>query len=208
MCKPTTEKKRLLAAETFFRSFQASREPAHSVISFETPVNFTDIKILSPSMYLTTPSGGLMLGDTDPSHFPVQFMCNNLNRPNATSYEYLGEMDYDETDRIQMTCRNNIWANKLIVNGRFKSITVVVYGSPKNPDADKIQKVDHLCTLPLFPLAENRLPSDMALSNSSEPTVGTLPSHQLEDIMAFANGNFMNSNLASGLSSYFDSNFF
>lgn len=49
--------------------------------------------------------------DTDPSHFPVQFMCNNLNRPNATSYEYLGEMDYKEADRIQMTCRNNVKNN-------------------------------------------------------------------------------------------------
>lgn len=91
------------------------------------------------------------------------------------------------------------------MNGQFKSITVVVYGMTQNPDADKIQKVDRLCTLPLFPLYENRLPGDMALTNSNVPTIGTLPSHQLEEIMAFANENFINTNLTSGLSSYFDS---
>lgn len=35
-------------------------------------------------------------------------MCNNLNRPYATTYEYLGEMDYDETDRKEMICRNTV----------------------------------------------------------------------------------------------------
>lgn len=38
----------------------------------------------------------------------------------------------------------------MVVCGQFSTITVVVYGSPKNTDADNVQKSDRTCNLPLL----------------------------------------------------------
>lgn len=45
---------------------------------------------------------------TEPSHFPIQFLCNNIHRPHITTYEYLGTIDYNEEHRTKITFRNNV----------------------------------------------------------------------------------------------------
>lgn len=41
--------------------------------------------------------------------------------------------------------------------GRFLALTIVIYGSPKDPNADCIQKIDRLCNIP-FVNVPNRVP--------------------------------------------------
>lgn len=45
---------------------------------------------------------------TEPSHFPIEFLCNNIYRPHLTTYEYLGTIDYNEEHRTKITFRNNV----------------------------------------------------------------------------------------------------
>lgn len=45
---------------------------------------------------------------TDPPHFPIQFLCNNIHRPTVTTYEDLGTMVYDENIRTKFKCNTNV----------------------------------------------------------------------------------------------------
>jgi len=138
----------VLAAETFLRSFYGSRLISHSVIRFKTPVNISEIKILSPSNYLTNSNGGIILGATEPNEFSVQFFCNNVYR--QSRFENLGILEYSENTNTKLLCNNNVWADRLVICGRFLAITVVVSGTPENPDATSVQRRDRRINLP-FP---------------------------------------------------------
>lgn len=135
------------------------------------------MEILSPLMYLSTSNGGLILGATEPTHFPIEFSCNNIHAESTDTYQSLGTLDYDENLCRKFKCSTNIWSDKLIVSGRFVAITVVVYGTPKDSDVKSVQKKDHRRNLPLFP-----------------SSVG------VPDIMAMQNNRYMDSNLINGLS--------
>ncbi|XP_022168931.1 uncharacterized protein LOC111032782 [Myzus persicae] len=137
---------RVLAAETIFKSHGSDKNGAPSTIQFEVPVNICEIYVLSPSMYLRTSTGGFLLGGTEPKKFPITFHCNNVDEDSASANVKLGELNYEEKASISMKFSNEIWTNRLIVFAKYSTLTIVVYGTSRDPNA-KVQKKT-LSTLP------------------------------------------------------------
>ncbi|XP_026820184.1 uncharacterized protein LOC113558824 [Rhopalosiphum maidis] len=159
MCKPKESEKRVLASETIFHSFVVARDVTSSVINFETPVNISDITILSPSMYSTSANGGIIIGGTDPGQIQITFQCNNVDEEYAAANVELGVFNYDAKKNTQFECENEIWTNRLIVIAKFSVLSIVVFGTPKDPNAEYLQKIEP-STINLPPLAEG--PIDMS----------------------------------------------
>ncbi|KAL5238473.1 hypothetical protein ACI65C_005883 [Semiaphis heraclei] len=138
---------RLLAAETFFHSRSLSKIVASSEVRFEEPVNICEIYVLAPSMYLRTYSGGFLLGATEPNKFPITFHCNNVDQDSASANVNLGELNYVERKSTSLRCTNEVWTNRLIVSAKFSVLSIVVYGTSRDPNATVLQK-ETLSSLP------------------------------------------------------------
>lgn len=140
MCKPNKSERRVVAAETIFRSFVIAKELESSEVIFQKPVNITDIHILSPSMFSPTPNGGIIPGGTDPGKIQITFQCNNVDEESASANVDLGELNYEENINTKLLCDNEIWTNRLIVQAKFSILTIVVYGTVNELKAESTQK--------------------------------------------------------------------
>ncbi|XP_025196651.1 uncharacterized protein LOC112595600 [Melanaphis sacchari] len=159
MCKPENSIRRVLAAETIFRSTAISKNVISSEIDFKTPVNITDIDILSPAMFSNTANGGFIVGGTDPENFQIIFQCSNVDEESASANVELGVLNYEDHKNTKLQCPNKIWTNRLIVLARFSVLTIVVYGTTKDPETESVQKKDP-STITMPPLIDG--PIDMS----------------------------------------------
>lgn len=53
----------------------------------------------------------------------------------------------------------------MIVRGKFNSLSIIVYGTPKDPSVDRIQNLDVTTNLPLFQLPAGGIPNILTLSD-------------------------------------------
>uniref|UniRef100_A0A2S2PHY4 Protein virilizer n=1 Tax=Schizaphis graminum TaxID=13262 RepID=A0A2S2PHY4_SCHGA len=186
MCKPKESEKRVLASETIFHSSVQARDVTSSVINFETPVNISDISILSPSMYSTSTNGGIIIGGTEPGQIQITFQCNNVDEEYAAANVELGVFNYDAKKNTQFVCENEIWTNRLIVIAKFSVLTIVVFGTLKDPNAKFLQKIEP-STINFPPLAEG--PIDMSsivsISDSVMENIQAEINQQLDQFAGF-----------------------
>lgn len=79
--------------------------------------------------------GGLRLGATNPSKFHIEFFVNDLGKPGASTFECLGNFDYNQNDCINLECYHKdeqhvrqIPTDGLVLRGWYTTITLAVYG--------------------------------------------------------------------------------
>lgn len=74
--------------------------------------------------------GGVRLGATNPSKFGIEFFVNDLGKPGACTFERLGNLEYNQNDRIHLECQDDkIPTDGLVLRGWYTTITLAVYGT-------------------------------------------------------------------------------
>lgn len=67
---------------------------------------------------------------TNPSQFEIEFFVNDLSKPDASTFESLGELEYKQNIHIQLECeRKQIPTDGLVLRGWYTTITLAVYGT-------------------------------------------------------------------------------
>lgn len=67
---------------------------------------------------------------TNPSQFEIQFFVNDLSKPGASTFEFLGGLEYKQNIHIQLECeRKQIPTDGLVLRGWYTTITLAVYGT-------------------------------------------------------------------------------
>lgn len=82
--------------------------------------------------------GGVRLGATNPSKFQIELFVNDLAKPGASTFECLGNFEYNQNDCINLQCATSSDRSKsirqiptdgLVLRGWYTTITLAVYGS-------------------------------------------------------------------------------
>ncbi|XP_056008740.1 protein virilizer homolog isoform X5 [Ostrea edulis] len=118
----------LLFFDTF--SHENAEELNLDLVQFPRPVLIQEVRIipLQTRVQADVP-GGVRLGATNPSSFSLELYVNNLNRPNAATFEKLGVISYKENVDIQMKTDAEVPTDGLILKGWYNTLTVAIYGS-------------------------------------------------------------------------------
>ncbi|XP_078337705.1 protein virilizer homolog isoform X3 [Crassostrea virginica] len=118
----------LLFFDTF--SHENAEELNLDLVQFPRPVLIQEVRIipLQTKVQADVP-GGVRLGATNPSSFSLELYVNNLNRPNAATFEKLGIINYKENVDIQMKTDAEVPTDGLILKGWYNTLTVAIYGS-------------------------------------------------------------------------------
>jgi len=67
---------------------------------------------------------------TNPSQFDIEFFVNDLSKPGASTFEFLGGLEYKQNIHIQLECeRKQIPTDGLVLRGWYTTITLAVYGT-------------------------------------------------------------------------------
>jgi hypothetical protein len=67
---------------------------------------------------------------TNPSQFEIEFFVNDLSKPGASTFEFLGGLEYKQNVHIQLECeRKQIPTDGLVLRGWYTTITLAVYGT-------------------------------------------------------------------------------
>lgn len=67
---------------------------------------------------------------TNPSQFEIEFFVNDLSKPGASTFEFLGNLEYKQNIHIQLECeRKQIPTDGLVLRGWYTTITLAVYGT-------------------------------------------------------------------------------
>lgn len=67
---------------------------------------------------------------TNPSQFEIEFFVNDLSKPGASTFEFLGGLEYKQNIHIQLECeRKQIPTDGLVLRGWYTTITLAVYGT-------------------------------------------------------------------------------
>lgn len=67
---------------------------------------------------------------TNPSQFEIEFFVNDLSKPGASTFEFLGALEYKQNIHIQLECeRKQIPTDGLVLRGWYTTITLAVYGT-------------------------------------------------------------------------------
>lgn len=99
------------------------------LVQFPKPVYITEVRII--------PLGARVqacLGATYPSTFHIEFFVNDMGKPGASTFEYLGDFDYNQNDCIHLECSQKdenvrqIPTDGLVLRGWYTTITLAVYG--------------------------------------------------------------------------------
>ncbi|KAK3085549.1 hypothetical protein FSP39_005168 [Pinctada imbricata] len=118
----------LLFFDTF--SHENAEELNLDLVQFPRPVVIYEVRVipLQTRVEADVP-GGVRLGATNPSAFKLELFVNNLNKPNAATFEKLGSLDYKENVDIQMKSDGEIPTDGLILKGWYNTLTVAIYGT-------------------------------------------------------------------------------
>lgn len=119
--------------------------------------------------------GGLRLGATNPSKFHIEFFVNDLGKPGASTFECLGNLDYNQNDCInfrinEMECYqeddNNIRqipTDGLVLRGWYTTITLAVYGKLTKtiPEPIAVQPPENTQLVAPFAEQGGQIPADV-----------------------------------------------
>lgn len=109
------------------------------LVQFPQPVYITEVRIIPLGARVQADfPGGVRLGATNPSKFHIELFVNDLAKPGASTFERLGDFDYNQNDCINLQCATctdrttgdrQIPTDGLVLRGGFTTITLAVYGS-------------------------------------------------------------------------------
>lgn len=111
------------------------------LVQFPQPVYIDEVRIIPLGARVQADfPGGVRLGATNPSKFHIQLFVNDLSKPGASTFERLGDFQYNQNDCINYDARNGNNANGerptrqiptdgLVLRGSYTTITLAVYGS-------------------------------------------------------------------------------
>ncbi|XP_020290828.1 protein virilizer [Pseudomyrmex gracilis] len=119
----------LLFFDTF--SHDISEELNLDLVQFPKPVYISEVRIIPLGARVQADfPGGVRLGATNPSQFEIQFFVNDLSKPGASTFEFLGGLEYKQNIHIQLECeRKQIPTDGLVLRGWYTTITLAVYGT-------------------------------------------------------------------------------
>lgn len=110
------------------------------LVQFPQPVYIAEVRIIPLGARVQADfPGGVRLGATNPSKFHIQLFVNDLSKPGASTFERLGDFEYNQNDCINYDAKNGNNANGertrqiptdgLVLRGSYTTITLAVYGS-------------------------------------------------------------------------------
>lgn len=109
------------------------------LVQFPQPVYITEVRIIPLGARVQADfPGGVRLGATNPSKFHIELFVNDLAKPGASTFERLGDFDYNQNDCINLQCATctdrttgdrQIPTDGLVLRGLYTTITLAVYGS-------------------------------------------------------------------------------
>lgn len=125
------------------------------LVQFPQPVYITEVRIIPLGARVQADfPGGVRLGATNPSKFHIELFVNDLAKPGASTFERLGDFEYNQNDCINLQCATctdrttgdrQIPTDGLVLRGGFTTITLAVYGSvAKDPLVTVEQLTDSL----------------------------------------------------------------
>ncbi|KAL6424427.1 hypothetical protein ACFW04_009891 [Cataglyphis niger] len=119
----------LLFFDTF--SHDISEELNLDLVQFPKPVYISEVRIIPLGARVQADfPGGVRLGATNPSQFEIEFFVNDLSKPGASTFEFLGNLEYKQNIHIQLECeRKQIPTDGLVLRGWYTTITLAVYGT-------------------------------------------------------------------------------
>lgn len=147
------------------------------LVQFPQPVYITEVRIipLGARVHADFP-GGVRLGATNPSKFHIEFFVNDLSKPGASTFERLGDFEYNQNDCINLQCipsiergERRIPTDGIVLRGWYTTITLAVYGSVAKDGIGAPQ-----ISSPQPPIV-NIEPIDENLLIQENPTVETKP---------------------------------
>lgn len=101
------------------------------LVGFSQPIAVSEVRVI-PNGCKVHPDIRDRLGETSPSSFKLEFFIKNLTQPNATVFERLGVLDYEEGKSIQLITRSNIPTNVVLLRGWYQNLTLCLYGNHMN----------------------------------------------------------------------------
>lgn len=130
------ERPALLFCDTFVH--EGEDDIRLDMIGFSRPVSISEIRVI-PQGCKVHPEIRDRLGETSPSSFKLELFIKNLTKPNATVFEVLGILDYEQGKSIQQIVNSQVATNVVLVRGWYRNITVSLYGTFSNFTPDPTQ---------------------------------------------------------------------
>lgn len=145
------------------------------LVQFPQPVYIADVRIIPLGARVQADfPGGVRLGATNPSKFHIEFFVNDLSKPGASTFERLGDFEYNQNDCINLQCTPSIERGErriptdgIVLRGWYTTITLAVYGTVAKDGIGAPQ-----ISSPQPPMV-NIEPMDDSLLTQENPTVET-----------------------------------
>lgn len=110
------------------------------LVQFPHPVYIGEVRIIPLGARVQADfPGGVRLGATNPSKFHIQLFVNDLSKPGASTFERLGDFEYNQNDCINYDAKattngngdrtRQIPTDGLVLRGSYTTITLAVYGA-------------------------------------------------------------------------------
>ncbi|XP_011291101.1 protein virilizer [Musca domestica] len=134
----TEDVSELLFFDTF--SHESDADINLDLVQFPKPVFITQVRIIPLGARVQADfPGGVRLGATNPSKFDIEFFVNDLGMPGASTFENLGQLQYNQNDCIHLECtQEKIPTDGLVLRGWYNTITLAVYGILTNSLTENI----------------------------------------------------------------------
>ncbi|KAL9875673.1 VIR_N domain-containing protein isoform 2-T2 [Glossina fuscipes fuscipes] len=128
----------LLFFDTF--SHEIDTDINLDLVQFPKPVYITQVRIIPLGARVQADfPGGVRLGATNPSKFEIEFFVNDLDMTGASTFETLGQLQYNQNDCIHLECnQKKIPTDGLVLRGWYGTITLAVYGILTNSLTENI----------------------------------------------------------------------
>uniref|UniRef100_A0A1A9X3L6 Virilizer N-terminal domain-containing protein n=1 Tax=Glossina brevipalpis TaxID=37001 RepID=A0A1A9X3L6_9MUSC len=128
----------LLFFDTF--SHEMDTDINLDLVQFPKPVYITQVRIIPLGARVQADfPGGVRLGATNPSKFDIEFFVNDLDMTGASTFETLGQLQYNQNDCIHLECnQKKIPTDGLVLRGWYGTITLAVYGILTNSLTENI----------------------------------------------------------------------
>ena len=127
----------LLFFDTFSHDLEA--ELNLDLVQFPQPVVVEEVRVipLGARVEANFP-GGVRLGATNPKKFQLDFYVNALGKPGAPTFQSLGTLQYDDSERITLAMSKSIATDGLLLLGMYNAITLAVYGTLTQDTAEQL----------------------------------------------------------------------
>ncbi|KAG1683645.1 Protein virilizer [Nymphon striatum] len=117
----------LLFFDTF--SHENNEELNLDLVQFPSPVCIYEVRIIPLGSRVEADfPGGVRLGATNPSSFPLEFFVNDLSKAGASNFAKLGSLDYKQNVDIQLIPNSKIPTDGLVLRGLYSTLTLAVFG--------------------------------------------------------------------------------